>query len=57
MTAARRPLLIGALAAAVTALVASAAVAVGAETQEQFPAASDFSPAPHPLHRVFQGPS
>src|SRR5665811_624100 len=30
MTAARRPLLVGALAAAVTALVASAAVAVGA---------------------------
>ena len=30
MTAARRPMLVGALAAAVTALVASAAVAVGA---------------------------
>ena len=30
MTATRRPLLVGALAAAVTALVASAAVAVGA---------------------------
>ena len=40
MTAARHPLLVGALAAAVTALVASAVVAVVAGNGGQFPAAS-----------------
>ncbi len=42
MTAARRPLLVGALVAAVTALVASAAVAVGAVNGGAIPDASGF---------------
>jgi len=48
MTAARRPLLIGALAAAVTALVTSAAVAVGAGNGGAIPASIGLLPGSSP---------
>ena len=54
MTPVRRPLLVGALVAAVIALVASAAVAIGTGNGGSFPAAADSYPTPRVLRRVFR---